>query len=505
MRGRPFRFEEFAGVNLRDASLTDSKQARDALNVTTRGRGITRRGGSVLLNAHGDMNVFAAVMDLGGGTPVIVSSKHDGTNTVVKAYKVDGTVLATYNQATAGPLPVEWIAAPGIGGQGPLYGVIDGSFPIQFTGSAFAAWTASVGSLPVGKYLTFHANRVFVAGVAATPDTLYASDVGNPRDWDTTDGGSWAVKFDPFDGQNIRGIATAGEQVLVFKESSTHVVYDLETGANRRLSDGIGCVSHRSIAESPYGTFFLGRDGVWITDGSRLELVSDDVEPLLKAVAPDARGRAAGRWHDGRYYLSVEVQRDETHVVGRTLEYDPKRKTWWIHSCHSWQWAAVSIAPFAPETLIGVASSSISTPGTGSSRPTFDRDRFPVAGVYRAFVAGVNTDGTPPVDVELDDPTLFRSMWASSWLVLGADLRKRVRAIEAWISGSATLLKQTDFEPPEVELQLLNGADYPSENRVLNPGVARAWSLVLRAGTNFNGPEPFTLDSYTLYVDVRRD
>ena len=48
-------------------------------------------------------------------------------------------------------------------------------------------------------------------------------------------------------------VEAVGDMILVFKERKTWVIYDFDTGANRQLSESVGCVSHRSIADTPAG------------------------------------------------------------------------------------------------------------------------------------------------------------------------------------------------------------------------------------------------------------
>jgi hypothetical protein len=68
------------------------------------------------------------------------------------------------------------------------------------------------------------------------------------------------VQFDPGDGEQITAIGSVGPYVLVAKPSKLWLIYDLDTLANRPLGKNVGCVAHRSMVETPFGTFFLGKD-----------------------------------------------------------------------------------------------------------------------------------------------------------------------------------------------------------------------------------------------------
>jgi hypothetical protein len=101
-------------------------------------------------------------------------------------------------------------------------------------------------------------------GAVADPGSaLVFSDLGDPRAWPAAN----IVLFDPNDGESITGIGECGAGLLVFKPSKAWLVYDLDTGANRPLGAGVGCISHRSIAVTPYGTVWAGVKQVWVSDG----------------------------------------------------------------------------------------------------------------------------------------------------------------------------------------------------------------------------------------------
>jgi hypothetical protein len=326
VRGRPFPFSGFdAGVDLRDsAGETSMKFARDALNVTSRRAGIVEtRPGCQQFNVAapntGNFNIYGAIIK---DQPLLIGSQHSGTTaitTMLKAYTPGGTQVATQTLGTNGLAPqrAEWITAPYIGAQGPCYGLVQvqdnlgqiGILPRYFTATAFGTWTATSGTLPLGTMMLYHGNRVIIAGNPASPSTLYASDVGNPTDWDTTDNGSWAVDLDPADGEPITGIGTIGQDLLVFKRDKIFLVYGLDSGGeNRRVVSNIGCVSHRSIVESPYGTFFLGPDGVYLTDGTQGAARQRPRRPAAEQdIVVGWRPYAAGAWFNDRYYLSVEL------------------------------------------------------------------------------------------------------------------------------------------------------------------------------------------------------
>nr|MDQ3317454.1 hypothetical protein [Actinomycetota bacterium] len=263
MRGNAYLFRDFkGGVNAQAApyNLQDG-EARDVTrNVVSTQRGAVRKRDGVVTFAtppEALNSLFALTSPnflIGAG----------GTS----LYRIDSSGMSAVLASTlTANLRWEFVQAPAQGGQGPLYGMNGTDTPKQWTGLTAASavdWTSTSGALPNGKYLAYHGNRVFVAGVTAQPTRLYWSDIGNPRVWPVEN----VLDLDPGDGEPITGIGTLKGQLLVFKGSKAWTIFDLNTGANRRLGDNVGCVSHRSIVETTRGCYFLTRtQGIMVTDG----------------------------------------------------------------------------------------------------------------------------------------------------------------------------------------------------------------------------------------------
>lgn len=495
MRGTPVLFEGFlGGVNALDAPyLLKDNEARDPTrNVISSSRGaIKKRNGAVTFATPGVAltslaESLAPNFLIGAGGTVVYSIAPNGTVTTIKT--------AMTNNARW-----EFINAPANGGQGPIYGM-NGTDNQQWDGIAgtTSAWTAATGTLPAGaKYLLYHGLRVFAAGMAAYAgvtdpgSTVVVSNLGNPRDWPVQN----VVQFDPNDGEAITGLGTLGPYVLVFKPSKTWVIYDLNTFANRRLGENIGCVAHRSIAESPLGTFFLSKDqGVMLTNGSTVKPApnADNVKPYLDQLAQNLRGQAAGAFFNKRYYLSFS-QGGATNDI--TLDFDAQLEAWFVHTLAEQQFAIWE--PSGVPALYGAK------PGA--------------AIVDRCFVTGQTQD----------NGASFSSFWWGPFHVFGTpSLRKRVTAIHFDGKGKMQVQVAKSFAKTG---QLLGAADFTGtdgtfgtndgglfgnndggiyggladvgEQKILTPGVARAWSLILGNAT----ADDFTIDSYTFFMRTRKN
>jgi len=216
-------------------------------------------------------------------------------------------------------------------------------------------------------------NRIWVSGVASSPARVYFSDLipenSGPVTWPAAN----VAVFDENDGEPITGLGHVGPYILVTKRRKLYVITDFNTGDARRLSDNIGCVSNRSIAQAPEGTYFLAEDrGVYLTNGSKLTPISDQIQPTINAI--QTRTAAVGTYFNGHYYLSVDLS-DGVGSNESTLDFDSALNSWWLHTFGSSQFAI-----WHPSASPGLYSAKSS----GS------------AIVDQCFVPGVYTDnGTP--------------------------------------------------------------------------------------------------------------
>jgi hypothetical protein len=265
-----------------------------------------------------------------------------------------------------------------------------------------------------GKYLIYHANRLWcTGGTGATSRLRYSGLTGSAADtgaWDTND----YVDFHPTDGQIITGIGTLGPYVLVFKEHKIFRVYDTITGANSEIIDGVGCHAHRSIVETPAGTFFLDQDGVYVTDGEKVTLISDPISTIIdSAAAFDDFANAAAIFHEDSYWLSLST---DGNTNNRTLQYDLTTESWWIHDCAANEFARIS-------TSTGERIYSANPNATNIQR-SFDPAVFQDS--------GANYAGT--------------SFWTGPHLVWGMPHKqKRVTQVRMDGTGNWTLGNSTDY------------------------------------------------------------
>jgi hypothetical protein len=477
-------------VNLRDGAYEiDAKHARDARNVVSTTRGsIRKRDGSVIFASPAAqlLGLFA------GQNPARLIA----TSASV-IYAIDNAGTITSLKTGLSNAPWEWVQAPVQAGQGPFFGSNGVDTPQRWDGAAGATsnWTAVSGTLGKPQYLLYFDSKVWAVDPAA-PSDLYWSDLRDPTAWPAAN----RVRFDPEDGQGITGLGAVGPYILVFKPGKTWIVTDTATGANRRVGGDIGCVSHRSIMQGTQGTYFLSRDhGIVVTDGHSMRRISDLIRPIIDAIVPGQRAQVAAAFFNRHLYVAIPTTGASNDLL---LDYDVEQQSWWIHTL-----ACADLAVWEP-----------------SSDPQLYASKAAAQLVSRLMVPGQTQDEIPAGGGMGSN---FVSYYDMPWLTFGQPYRrKRIREIHFDGSGRISVYVGKNFAKAlplagdatfdtEAALWATNdgtvwgGADTQvwggpadiAEAQILNPGVARAWSL--RLG-NFTA-DPFEIESVTFSITPRTD
>ncbi len=113
----------------------------------------------------------------------------------------------------------------------------------------------------------------------------------------------------------------SSESLLVLKEYSAYIItgepdQTTTSGTTRELMFGdmvvskisydCGCASARTVASTPYGTFWAGHDDVWyFAKGSLPMRIGTKIRPALAATAPIDRDRWHAAYFNGFYRLAV--------------------------------------------------------------------------------------------------------------------------------------------------------------------------------------------------------
>lgn len=143
----------------------------------------------------------------------------------------------------------------------------DGSTaPKKYDGTSVAALGASA---PAGKYGCVFVNYTWLGGAAASPQTGYASAVGDPGTY-VTSGTSASLLNASF---SIKGMAALPNVMLWFGDEKTARIRGTTPppGTDMQMDDPIfnlGCVDARSIAVNGAWATFANAQGFWLTNGT---------------------------------------------------------------------------------------------------------------------------------------------------------------------------------------------------------------------------------------------
>jgi hypothetical protein len=419
--------------------------SRDLMNIqgTVAGAIVKRNGLSTFATPA---TALTSLFALESVSPVLLVG---ATGTTIVSVSTGGVVTSIKTGLTNN-LRWEFVSAPVVGGQGPLYGINGTDAAVQGTaGGALGAWTNASGAVavPNGKYMVYANNQVFISGVAANPSRLYWSALADPTNWDPASlTGAGFVDFDPNDGQSISAIGKVGNYILVAKPRKLWVLIDPATASNRRISDQIGCVAHRSMQAGAEGTYFLSEDrGVYLTNGTKVTSISDTIQPTIDVV-DGQRSQAAGGYFNGHYYLSVAGAGSAPNDT--VLDWDESLNSWWRHSFGSNQFSVWHPTGSA-QLFSGKASAAF---------------------VDQCFVPGTT----------VDNGTAFKWYWRGPWqspsyfrrrLFPTPYYRKRLRQFRCDGSGTVDFSLATDFATTE--------------------SLVRSNMLNQAAGTNFGGSQLF--------------
>jgi len=111
---------------------------------------------------------------------------------------------------------------------------------------------------------------------------------------------------------------------IYFKRNSTHILYgkNPDSYSFDTLSHSVGCIAHKSVAETEKGIMWLGEDGVYQYSATTLPYkVSTPVEKYIGNMREGAAAVSDGR----KYYLSLPQKEGAVLLV-----YDTEFKVWHV-------------------------------------------------------------------------------------------------------------------------------------------------------------------------------
>lgn len=527
-RGAPIVFRRFdGGLNTNSAPYELSPiESPDLLNVrsdTTRGA-VTKREG--MLDIGDPAGVDFAVEPRrvavlrAAGSATLVAIGGDAASTTFQPMdplSAPGPVHVHTSAIPRVPQRWDWVMGPKTASEPMLYFMCDDQH-VTYDGSAWGTFTA-----PNGSVLCVYNNRLFVGRLAggAEPESTYSWS--DPGDFDNFPINNTNA-LEPYGGSGITAMVTLGQWMLVFKRDGIWKVYDDETGANVRITDEAGTVFRDSVVSTDKGCYFLDQDrGVMMTNGEKVQVVSDAILPDLETVRSDgdlSYNVTAAYW-SGSYWLSIA---DATGMPFRLLELDLDSATWWRHDCGAWD-LQVAAFPLSGDSRLSRDSLIAAVPSA----------RLEALGVAPADSAPkrlmqLMREGATADRVMPHDPAPIAFRWLSGPILVDDDphLAKRLAELRVDTSGVCDVLQIRNFSASDEGLGAAGAATAvdpsswggPSDgtwgapspyfwggpgHRILQSrfhtlGVARAVQFLFRGAH----VAPFELHSYALFTGPRR-
>jgi hypothetical protein len=184
---------------------------------------------------------------------------------------------------------------------------------------------------PACKAMCVHQNRLVIGG-ADDASVIWFSKELNPTD---APGFNDALTINIQDGGPVTGLASLGDNLIVFKKSDVYIIPGTMPDATGRstsfgtpyaLPSGLGCVDHRSVIETPMGVFFRSTRSIELLKPN-LEIfqIGDKVQDYLNAdqqvvsTAHNAKSQEIYFCMDG----------------GNTLVYSYKLNGWYVWKTQS--------------------------------------------------------------------------------------------------------------------------------------------------------------------------
>jgi hypothetical protein len=142
------------------------------------------------------------------------------------------------------------------------------------------------GTPPEGGLVTYHRERLWVAGVYGHYNTIYYSNAYDPEDWSTAlETGT--VDVETFDGDKIYALENIFDDVMIFKKNTIwRVQGDVPSEYYvEQIYSMEGTIYPNSICCDGNLCFFAGSDGIYQYDGIKTApILTDEIKDLYAAM-----------------------------------------------------------------------------------------------------------------------------------------------------------------------------------------------------------------------------
>lgn len=222
---------------------------------------------------------------------------------------------------------------------GKVYGTNNVDVPILWSGSGNGAtWTVVTGITKV-KWIEVFENYMFLANVELSSvrqaTRLYWSTIKDAETWSTTD----FVEIGLQDGQEITGIKTLGDRLVIFKERSIYI--GIFTGDSNvpfifvKTKSHVGSISGYSVQEVNNGLIFLSQDGFYFFNGTTSEKISERISVTMDTFNKNrfSVSQSAYQKERNRYWLALTTSGGSTN--NRVITFDSFNNAFSLYKGHN--------------------------------------------------------------------------------------------------------------------------------------------------------------------------
>ena len=210
----------------------------------------------------------------------------------------------------------------------------DGSvIPMEF---GYPPVSDSTGGINA-KYIARFQDRLVYAGVVGEPSKVVISGrVPNQEQNDIASGGNF-IRIEPDAGDDITGVITWENRLIVFKEKS---IWEIELSTIQvgnfyvtqpeavLITSSYGCIAPRSIAPVENDIFFLSRDGVYVLGYEpnifnvlRTNELSAKIRPFFDGLTGVQKRDASALYYQFAYVLGFPG-------TNKSIVFDRERQAW---------------------------------------------------------------------------------------------------------------------------------------------------------------------------------
>ena len=178
-------------------------------------------------------------------------------------------------------------------------------------------------SVPKGKLLTVHNNRLFIANNPDNPSYVYYSEDGS-HEFFFSDS---ILSVRKNDGDEITCLKTVLGKLTVCKNNTIQKIYtDGDDPATEwEISDPfsfVGCHAIYSAVNTPIGMVYLSNNGIYNFNGQYSELLSDPVTPDIRDISSSNITNTWGEYFKNSYYLSYTSSNSGSSTNNRVMILD---------------------------------------------------------------------------------------------------------------------------------------------------------------------------------------